>query len=377
MKSKIVAMYLPQYHEVKENSEFWGEGFTDWVSVKKANPLYEGHNQPQIPLNDNYYDLSQKESIKWQIGLAKKYGIYGFGIYHYWFSNDKVLLTKPAELILENKDLDIPFFFAWDNASWRRTWSKFRGNAWAPLQDAEKKSEGKGKKESSILIEYVLGTEKDWENHFNYLLPYFKDDRYIKQDNKPVFEIFNYSSEIKKMADCWNDLAKQNGFDGVLCIYKNSALYSIPEGLTNFNYEPPCSGWGSSWEIWTSKILSILGLGGKDGPKKYSYEKVWENIICKAQKRTSVNEWHSAFVTYDDTPRRGKQGRVITGASPDKFKAYLRDLVKINEEQGKEFILLTAWNEWGEGAVLEPSEENEYAYLEAVSAVMSENGSEI
>ena len=141
---KVLAMYLPQYHEVEENSRFWGKGFTDWVSVKKATPLYEGHYQPEVPLNNNYYDLSRKESIKWQIDLAKKYGVYGFGIYHYWFSDEKQLLTKPAELILENKDLDIPFFFAWDNASWRRTWSKFRGNAWAPMEDAANKEEKKG-----------------------------------------------------------------------------------------------------------------------------------------------------------------------------------------------------------------------------------------
>lgn len=95
---KVLAMYLPQYHEVEENSRFWGKGFTDWVSVKKATPLYEGHYQPEVPLNNNYYDLSQKESIKWQIDLAKKYGVYGLGIYHYWFSDEKQLLTKPAEL---------------------------------------------------------------------------------------------------------------------------------------------------------------------------------------------------------------------------------------------------------------------------------------
>ncbi len=365
-------MYLPQYHEVKENSQFWGEGFTDWVSVKKATPLYSGHVQPQVPLDENYYDLSQKDSIKWQIELAKKYGVYGFGIYHYWFSSEKILLTKPAELILENKDLDIPFFFAWDNASWRRTWSKFRGNAWAPLQDAEKKNTGYSQKESSILIEYKLGTEEDWKVHFDYLLPYFKDDRYIKQDNMPVFEIFNYSNDIRKMADYWNILAKDNGFSGVRIIYKNSALYSIPQGLTNFNYEPPCSGWGTSVEIWMAKILSILGLGDKNGPKKYSYHKTWEGIIRGANKRTDQSEWHSTFVTYDDTPRRGRQGRVVTGASPEKFRKYLKELVDINETQGKEFILLTAWNEWGEGAVLEPSEENGYGYLEAVRDVMVE-----
>ena len=108
-----------------------------------------------VPFNSNYYDLSKKDNIKWQITLAKKYGVYGFGIYHYWFSKERNLLTKPVEIILENKDLDIPFFLAWDNAYWRRTWSKFRGNAWAPMADAQQTQNVLKKIGKFILIIYL------------------------------------------------------------------------------------------------------------------------------------------------------------------------------------------------------------------------------
>lgn len=364
---KILAMYLPQYHEVEENSKFWGKGFTDWVSVKKGTPLYKGHVQPEIPLNSNYYDLSEKKNIAWQIELAKKYGVYGFGIYHYWFSNEKQLLTKPAEIILQNGDLDIPFFFAWDNASWRRTWSKFRGNAWAPMEDAKNKEQKKG---PSILVEYKLGTEKDWKTHFDYLLPYFSDERYIKVNGKPLFEIFNYSEDIYKMHQYWDKLAKEAGFAGIEIVYKKSALYTLPAEATNFCYEPQNSGWGAGWKLWTFKALSMLGLAGKNGPLKYDYDKVWNTIIKNAKARSMKNEWHGAFVKYDDTPRRGKQGRVVMGATPEKFAKYLKKLVNITADQGKEFILLTAWNEWGEGAMLEPSEKDGYKYLDAVNSVV-------
>lgn len=363
-------MYLPQYHEVAENSKFWGKGFTDWVSVKKGTPLFDGHQQPEVPLNGCYYDLSQKESIAWQINLAKKYGVYGFGIYHYWFSNERQLLTKPAELILENKDLDIPFFFAWDNASWRRTWSKFRGNAWAPMEDSKQSSDKQ--MECSILIEYKLGTEKDWKNHFDYLLNYFKDERYIKVDEKPIFEIFNYSEEIYKMHQYWDQLAKKNGFNGIEIIYKKSALYQLPEKSVNFCYEPQNTGWGAGWKVWTFKALSLLGWVEKNGPLKYSYDDIWLKIIRNAQKRANENEWHGAFVTYDDTPRRGKQGRIAMGASPGKFQKYITELVKICQKQKKEYILLTAWNEWGEGAMLEPTEKEGFKYLEALKKAMEE-----
>lgn len=363
---KILAMYLPQYHEVAENSKFWGKGFTDWVSVKKAEPLFEGHNQPRTPKNENYYDLSKNENIAWQIAKAKEYGVYGFGIYHYWFSSEKQLLVKPAELILNNHDLDIPFFFAWDNASWRRTWSKFRGNAWAPLEDAKQKKTG----QPSVMIEYKLGTEKDWKIHFDYLLEYFKDDRYIKVDGKPLFEIFNYSEDIYKMHQYWDSLAKENGFNGIEIVYKKSALYTLPNECINFCYEPQNSGWGAGWKLWSFKILSILGLAGKNGPLKYSYDAIWKKIIVQAKARAKMNEWHGAFVTYDDTPRRGRQGRVVLGATPDKFEEYLTQLIDIVREQGKEYILLTAWNEWGEGAMLEPTQDEGEAYLKALRAAV-------
>lgn len=369
-KVKIVAMYLPQYHEIEENSKFWGKGFTDWVSVKKAVPLFEGHEQPQAPLGGNYYDLSQKEAILWQCNLAKKYGIYGFGIYHYWFTKDKCLLTKPSEIILENQDISIPFFFAWDNASWRRTWSKFRGNAWAPVEDLENK---KTETEDSILIEYKIGNEEDWKIHFEYLLPYFKDSRYIKENGKPVFEIFNYSSDIYKMHMYWDKLAREHGFEGIEIVYKESALYSLPSKSVNFCYEPQNSGWGTWWKLWTFKGLSLLGITKKTGPLIYSYDKVWRKIIKNASRRNGKNDWHGAFVSYDDTPRRGKQGRIVIGATPEKFEKYLRQLVSICNEQKKEFIFLTAWNEWGEGATLEPSEKYGNLYLEAIANVVKEN----
>ena len=120
-ETKIIAMYLPQFHEISENNRFWGEGFTDWISVRQAEPLFEGHMQPKEPLNDYYYDLSSAEVLRWQAGLAKEYGVYGFCFYHYWFENNKPVLERPAQNLLMHKDIDLPFCFAWDNTSWVRT----------------------------------------------------------------------------------------------------------------------------------------------------------------------------------------------------------------------------------------------------------------
>lgn len=157
------------------------------------------------------------------------------------------------------------------------------------------------------MVEYQLGTEENWKNHFEYLLEYFTDERYIKVDGKPIFEIFNYSEDIYKMHQYWDALAKAHGFKGIEIIYKKSPLYQLPESCVNFCYEPLNSGWGAGWKIWTFKALSLLGLTGKRGPSKYLYENVWRGIISNAEKRMKKNEWHGAFVAYDDTPRRAKK----------------------------------------------------------------------
>ena len=173
-KTKIFAAYLPQYHETEDNNKFWGDGYTDWVGVRNAKPQYEGHKQPKKPLHDNYYNLLDVDVIRKQAKLAKENGIYGFNIYHYWFKDGKQELEKPAELLLENKDIDISFFFTWDNASWKRTWDNIPGNDWAPafdINDGENRSRG-------VLVEFSYGDKNKWKEHFDYLLNFFRDNRY-------------------------------------------------------------------------------------------------------------------------------------------------------------------------------------------------------
>ena len=372
--TKVIAMYLPQYHCIPENDEFWGKGFTDWTTVRKARPLFEGHNQPRIPLQQNYYDLSQKENVKWQAQLAKDNGIYGFGVYHYWFNNEKNLLTKPAEIIRDNDDVDINYFLAWDNGNWKRSWSNVDGNAWSPLADNNNQEKG-----PAILIPYILGNEKDWENHYRYLRTHFLKEKYIKIDNKPIFIIFNYSCELVKMNAYWNKLAQEDGFQGVHIIYRNFypsriKTNNIPNTEYKFNYEPSYNGWFrlSFKDKVLRKIRKILGI--KRQPSKYSiydYDQIWKTILHNAKNEYSSSYvYHGAFVDYDDTPRRGDRGgKLILGATPGKFANYMSQLIKISEEQGKEFVFLTAWNEWGEGAYLEPDTQNNMSYLEALRSI--------
>lgn len=365
MKTKLIAWYLPQYHSIPENDLFWGAGFTDWVTVKNARPLYNGHLQPKVPLNHNYYDLSIKEDVAWQARLAKNNGIYGFGIYHYWFNNEKNLLTRPLEIIYDNNDIDINYFLAWDNASWIRSWSAINGNAWAPIADKK----GEERKEKGILIPYILGEKPDWENHYNHIHQYFTDKRYIKIDNKPIFVILQFDEGIKKMCKYWDFLAQNDGFNGIYFIFKNRRWFNWDKYAVRFNYEPHYNGWmnPTMWERRLEKIKKILHI--PLGNNIYNYDTIWERILENAEK-ASQNELLGAFVNYDDSPRRSTKGKIVKGSSPEKFKKYLSKLIDISERQGKDFIFITAWNEWGEGAYLEPDANSMYDYLYAIKELL-------
>ena len=363
---KIIALYLPQFHRIPENDQFWGEGFTDWVTVKNAKPLFEGHNQPRVPLNNNYYDLSQKDNIVWQTKLAKEYGIYGFGIYHYWFNNEQNLLTKPAEIIRDNDDIEFKYFFVWDNNNWKRSWSNVVGNDWAPIAD---KDNHKG---PEILVEYILGQKHDWGKHFNYLLSHFKNKKYIKKNNKPVFSIISYQKELMPMCTFWDKLAKQSGFDGLEFIFQSSSINNQHPFL-HYNYEPHTAGWCnlSLFERIKHKLNAFTF--GKNKPHIFDFDIIWQHLLQQAKNTEDNSLIFGAFVGYDDTPRRGIfHSKVIQGSTPEKFEKYFHELLQICEEKGKEFVFLSAWNEWGEGMFLEPDEIFGYSYLEAIKHCFGE-----
>lgn len=346
---RILSMYLPQYHRVKENDEWWGEGYTDWVSTRNSKPLYEGHYQPHVPKDNYYYDLTDKSALRWQADLMKKYGVDGQCIYHYWFKDGRQILERPAEILLESKDIDMPFCFCWANQSWANSWSAIKGAAiWC--DDREQQKEGSG---SGLLLEQQYGEEEDWVKHFNYLLPFFQDKRYIKHERKPVFVLYQacFITVLREMTECWNNLAKEAGFEGMYIIGASNK----DEGLVdNVLYPSP----------QTAMSYMTATVKGNSQLRQYDYKELWECLIHIALKKSRGTV--GAFSGYDDTPRRGMRGCIIDNASPKIFQKYLTELMAINEFHGQAFTFINAWNEWGEGMHLEPDEKNGFGYLEAV-----------
>lgn len=298
-RTKIIANYLPQFHVIPENSKWWGEGYTDWVGVRQAEPQFVGHHQPRVPLHQNYYSLDQVDTLRWQADLAKKYGVYGFGMYHYWFSSDLQLLQKPAELLLAHPEIDIHFMFIWDNTSWSRTWSrKGAVNDWAPQFDQQPTSQ----EESGMLAELRYGDEADWKKHFDYLLPFFRDERYIKLDGKPMFAFFQPRNDFelqKRMVSYWEKLAIEAGLPGLVCLSKDNAHNLRFEYQLRYSPFSPNNFWSGVknklTHLWTKRRQKI---------RFADYDSHWTSILSDA-KKADAKTFLSGFVSFDDTPRRG------------------------------------------------------------------------
>lgn len=359
---KAIAIYLPQYHRVEENDKWWGEGFTEWTAVKQAEKLYEGHNQPRVPLNKNYYDLRDKKTLEWQAELAQQYGIFGFCFYHYYFKDGKKILEKPAEQLLLWKDIPMRYCFSWANMQWQRTWSNFTlGGSWAS------KFEEYNKEENPVLMQQDYGGEEQWKEHFEYLLPFFEDERYIKIDGKPVF-IFHAVANIPciaEMVHCWRDLAKKNGFSDLYLIgvvADRHQEYLMLDAL--YAQEPNA--------LMSDYILYSDDLKKDICTRYLIYEDAcrWGRCKCYKQKQ---KVFFSAFPGYDTTPRHGRRGIIIDKATPNKFENNFRLICRKSIQCGNEFVFINAWNEWGEGNYLEPDEKYGYGFLEAVRKVMSED----
>ncbi len=362
----LIAFYLPQYHRIPENDEWWGEGFTEWVNVKNAQPLFRGHYQPREPLNDNYYDLSDDGVMEWQMKLARKYGIGGFCFYHYWFNGRKIL-EKPIERLLDNKKADLPFCIAWTNHDWLRTWL---------VKDAWNKE---------ILIKQQYGDRQEWEKHFSYLLPFFKDARYIKEDNKPLLAIYRsgFIPKSKEMFELWNSLAKKNGFDGIFLIdmkstYKATRCKELFSATVDFVPERWRHDRGFDKEKFLHELKDKF-LMEHEGYQflnrficKYlNYKKVNQEILDVKHEK---NEFRGVFVNYDDSARRGRRGTITEGFHPKMFEHYLTQSIRKSMEEGNRYLFVNAWNEWGEGNYLEPDKKYGYAYLHAVRRALHKNG---
>lgn len=361
---KKFAFFLPQFHEIPENNQWWGDGFTEWTNVRKAKTYYNEHKQPKHPIDNNYYNLLNKNTVEWQTKLMKQYSVDGLIYYHYYFCGKK-LLEKPAENLLKWKNIDQPFFFCWANHSWIRSWEGTK----------------------TVLIEQTYGDKSDWEKHFKYLLPFFKDERYEKIDNKPVFMLYNSDfKEKNEMLEFFNAKCVENGFAGLYSIECIMAFNDISEAVDNaFASKAQCTQsiflreHLTSSIIYKKKIKYIIPrcfLKIKKQINKWIFNDDMSVVYAKADdlynvimhdEPKSTKIIHGLFFEWDNTPRHGNRGTVILPPTKNCFFELMNNLKQ------SDYVFINAWNEWCEGMILEPSQENGYKYLEWIKEWTEKN----
>lgn len=355
--AKIIAFYLPQFYPVEINDELYGKGFTEWRNVARAKPLFPRHYQPHIPADLGFYDLRVEETRCDQAKLAKQYGVDGFCYWHYWLGNGVEFLERPAKEMLKSHKPDFPFCLAWANHDWK-------ANSFIA-------------KNGKILIKQEYPGKEDYVNHFYSVLPYFKDDRYIKIDGKPIFMIYQPMAhgDIPLLITVWRELAKKNGLDGIFFIgHINNDIKNITKemvlstGVDAINKE----GITTWYAVHNSFLLRVIGKIGRTlfhFPHFISYKRAMKYFVSEDCKEDNI--FPSVIPNWDNTPRRKTNGIVLTKSSPELFKKHLQetiDLIK-NKPDDRKYIFLKSWNEWAEGNYVEPDLKYGCGYLEAIKVV--------
>jgi len=364
-KKEIIAFYLPQYHPVAENNEWYGPGFTEWTNVGKAKPLFRNHYQPLVPADLGYYDLRLPEVRQAQADLAKEAGIAAFCYYHYWFGNGRQLLEMPLREVVKMKSPDFPFCICWANHTWyKKMWSSEHN-----MLDMQ-----------AIMRQEYPGPA-DWDMHFYALLDTFKDTRYYRINNRLVFVLYHIADipDAAAYMQRWQELAQKEGLGG---FYFMSYIDDIAD-LHNPVHD-----------LCEQKIVccksNITSLGGNLFVRKlyrfskqlisrilhiplgvYNYNRVRHKLLDKCFAAENVAP--VLIPNWDNTARRGTGAMVLDKATPKNFYKHCKDVFQIIEGKSNQLVFLKSWNEWGEGNYMEPCLRYGHGYLNALKKALEES----
>lgn len=343
---KLIAYYLPQMHPIPENDAWWGKGVTEWNNVSRAVPQYVGHYQPRLPGELGYYDLRLTENIKRQAELAKMYGIYGFAWYYYWFDG-KRLLERPLDMYIKDVSINFPFCLCWANESWTKG---FFGS-------------------TKEIIMKQSDTEESYRNFIRDAVPYMMDERYITVKGKKILIIYKPQAipNSQKVLEYWREYC---------ATHEVGDIYIIGVWTADWNNDVLERGFDSAAEFqpgsikpYCRKINQELPFINKDFVGElYSYSELVNTGVYRKNFQSS-HMYNAVMPMWDNTPRRNNHGNVIFhGATPGLYQKWLSDIIQHYKKDcnlDDDLIFINAWNEWGEGAYLEPDRYYGYAYLEA------------
>ena len=347
-RARLIAFYLPQFHPIPENDEWWGKGFTEWTNAAKAKPMFRGHYQPHVPADLGFYDLRVPETRQAQADMARAYGIEAFCYYHYWFAGHRIL-ERPFDEVVRSGQPDFPFCVCWANQTWTGIWHG------AP---------------DRVLIEQTYPGDHDHRAHFESLLPAFADPRHLTVDGKPLFAIYRplQIPEPQRVTDLWRTMAVKAGLKGL-------HLVGVTEDA-DWNPQPLGFDASTSWSLperrpWVSKRepkkwlrRQYELLAGK--PSVFRYADVVDTLMPASSR--SFESYPMLLHAWDNTPRSGKDGLVLHDSRPDLFRRLLRSALEACADAPPErrIVFVKSWNEWAEGNHLEPDLRFGHGYLKVI-----------
>lgn len=344
--ARVIAFYLPQFHPIPENDEWWGKGFTEWTNATKAKPLFSGHYQPHVPADLGFYDLRVSETRAAQAEMARAYGIEAFCYYHYWFGG-KRLLERPFNEVLASGQPDFPFCLCWANATWSGIW---HGNP------------------ERILVEQTYPGPQDYEAHFRELLHAFRDARYLKVDGKPVFIIYKPKDvpNVQQVVQLFRQMSEMAGLPGIYLVgvshsdgwdpKPNGFDAAVVQNLPGLTGQVP----------WRYPLLKLRSKMGGHRLSIYQYKDLLDSFV---PERTQKLEYLPCLIpSWDNTPRSGMNGLVMEDSTPELFRHSVRQALKNVSAKPPEhrLVFLKSWNEWAEGNHMEPDLRFGHGYLEAL-----------
>lgn len=346
LKARAIAFYLPQYFPIPENDEWWGPGFTEWTNAARARRLFPRHAQPNLPSELGFYDLRVPETRQAQSDLASEFGVAAFAYWHYWFGHGTRILERPFMEVLASGSPEISFCLAWANQTWSGIWHGARDR---------------------ILREQLYPGAEDERRHFETILPAFRDERYLRVDDRPVFYVFRPEDlpNTAQFVDSWQAMARGAGLPGLYLVAEMSDMhgnvrYSRGEadGFDASVYMRLPAVRTKSATLRMRAVRKILG-----GPEIFEY-----NEQIAVDSLTGPHIQPCVYPNWDNTPRSGRGGVVLTGATPDKFRRNVEAAVATIADRPfqQRLLWIKSWNEWAEGNHLEPDLVNGRGWLQAL-----------
>ena len=356
-RARALAFYLPQFHPIPENDEWWGTGFTEWTNVVKARPRFEGHHQPHLPADLGFYDLRLPEARAAQAALAGAHGVDGFVYYHYWFGGRR-LLERPFDEVLDSGQPDFPFALCWANENWTRRWDGM---------------------EKSVLVQQSYD-EADDHRHGRWLARAFADERYIRVDGKPLFLVYRATAmdDARRTTRIWRDEARRAGIGEIfLCRVESFSDERSDPGILGFDaaveFAPDWTLLRPSWRR-VAKVAAHrahLVASPQVRHEVHDYETVARRMLAKPAP--AYTRFPCVTPTWDNSARRASGAVVLQGSTPEAYGHWLSAAARQAPRTtgGESLVFVNAWNEWGEGCHLEPDDRWGRAYLEAHRDTMS------